>query len=170
MQSVAWSLSLFLMALITAAFVIVCRGAAGERELRTPYRGRAVVFALTLIAGVLITLTTLSPWPLPAYAANPAPAAKVIDAVGHQWRWDLSESTVPVGKPVEFRVTSADVNHGFSVYRGKTRIIGQTQAMPGFVNRLRLTFDEPGQYEILCLEYCGLAHHGMLATITAVAE
>lgn len=170
MQSVAWYLSLILMALITAVFAIVCRGAADKRELDNPYRGRTVLFVLVLIAGVLISITTLSPWPLSAYAGGAAPAAKVIDAVGHQWRWELSDSTVPVGKPVEFRVTSADVNHGFGIYRGKTQMLGQTQAMPGFVNRLRLTFDEPGQYEILCMEYCGLAHHGMLATITAVAE
>jgi cytochrome c oxidase subunit 2 len=37
--------------------------------------------------------------------------------------------------------------------------------MPGYVNKLQVRFAEPGEYEILCLEYCGLAHHGMRATV-----
>jgi cytochrome c oxidase subunit 2 len=38
--------------------------------------------------------------------------------------------------------------------------------MPGYTNRLQVRFDQPGKYEILCLEYCGVAHHVMAATIT----
>ena len=45
----------------------------------------------------------------------------------------------------------------------------QTQAMPGVTNRLVHTFTEPGKYRILCLEYCGLAHHGMMAELEVVA-
>jgi len=37
--------------------------------------------------------------------------------------------------------------------------------MPGYVNRLGYTFTETGEYEVLCLEYCGLAHHAMVAKI-----
>jgi cytochrome c oxidase subunit 2 len=77
----------------------------------------------------------------------------------------LSSDTVERGKEVEFQVTSDDVNHGFAIYRNKTKLITQTQAMPGFVNKLRVTFDEPGEYEVMCLEYCGLSHHAMNATI-----
>ena len=29
----------------------------------------------------------------------------------------------------------------------------------------RVRFTQPGEYEVLCLEYCGLAHHGMRAVI-----
>jgi hypothetical protein len=63
------------------------------------------------------------------------------------------------------QVTAEDVNHGFAIYQGKSRIIAQAQAMPGYVNKLQVRFAEPGDYEVLCLEYCGLAHHGMRATI-----
>ena len=56
-----------------------------------------------------------------------------------------------------------DVNHGFAIYAADGRIVTQTQAMPGFVNRLVYRLLEPGRYRVLCLEYCGLAHHGMTA-------
>ncbi|MBS1759343.1 MAG: hypothetical protein JST23_04385 [Bacteroidetes bacterium] len=68
---------------------------------------------------------------------------------------------IPVGQPVEFRVTSLDVNHGFGIYNSDAQLVTQTQAMPGYVNRLRWKFDTPGTYHILCLEYCGANHPNM---------
>jgi cytochrome c oxidase subunit 2 len=68
---------------------------------------------------------------------------------------------VPVGALVEFRVTSFDVNHGFSLYSPTGELVAQTQAMPGYVNRLRVRLSDPGTYTVLCLEMCGMAHHRM---------
>ncbi|MGE5115970.1 MAG: cytochrome C oxidase subunit II [Betaproteobacteria bacterium] len=169
-QTVAWITSLALMALVAAVFARVCLGAGEARDVEHPYRGRALVFWGLLAAGAVITFATLDPWPLAAYAASSttAPPVKVVEAVGHQWRWELSDDTVPAGQPVEFRVSAGDVNHGFAIYRDTTHLVAQTQAMPGFVNRLRVTFDRPGEYEVLCLEYCGVAHHGMRTVIKVV--
>ena len=72
---------------------------------------------------------------------------------------------LPVKKLVEFRVTSKDVNHGFGIYTSDGELISQVQAMPGYVNRLRVKFERPGIYNILCLEYCGIAHPAMKAEI-----
>jgi cytochrome c oxidase subunit 2 len=66
---------------------------------------------------------------------------------------------------VEFRVTSLDATHGFAVYNPTGAIIAQTQAMPGYINRLSVRFDEPGSYAVLCLEFCGMAHHNMRSVI-----
>jgi cytochrome c oxidase subunit 2 len=41
----------------------------------------------------------------------------------------------------------------------------QTQAMPGYVNRLRMVFAQPGTYTVLCLEFCGMSHHRMRAVV-----
>ena len=57
------------------------------------------------------------------------------------------------------------MNHGFAIYKDKNHMVAQAQAMPGYVNKLQVRFTEPGDYEVLCLEYCGLAHHGMRAVI-----
>ncbi|MDD5558347.1 hypothetical protein [Candidatus Methylomirabilis sp.] len=67
-------------------------------------------------------------------------------------------TVLPAGALVEFRVTSRDVNHGFGIYDPEHTIIAQVQAMPGYVNRLRIRFEKPGTYNVLCLEYCGIAH------------
>ena len=73
---------------------------------------------------------------------------------------------LPANGLVEFRVTSLDVNHGFAIYNHENRLITQTQAMPGYVNRLRYKFSEPGIYNIFCLEYCGMAHQVMRSSFT----
>jgi cytochrome c oxidase subunit 2 len=76
---------------------------------------------------------------------------------------------VPAGQPVEIRVTTADVNHGFGLYDANNRLVTQTQAMPGFTNVIRHVFTTPGTYRVLCLEYCGLGHHTMFSQIVVTA-
>lgn len=78
----------------------------------------------------------------------------------------LNELILPQDEVIEFRVTSFDVNHGFAIYDEEQKLIAQTQAMPGYVNKLRWQFDEPGTYKIYCLEYCGMAHQVMQSSFT----
>jgi cytochrome c oxidase subunit 2 len=42
--------------------------------------------------------------------------------------------------------------------------------MPGYVNRLRVQFDRPGTYQVLCLEFCGMSHHAMRGLIEVTGE
>jgi cytochrome c oxidase subunit 2 len=64
---------------------------------------------------------------------------------------------VPAGRPVTFRLTSADVIHGFQVVGTNANAM----AIPGYVSQFTLTFDRPGEYLVVCNEYCGLLHHNM---------
>jgi cytochrome c oxidase subunit 2 len=93
----------------------------------------------------------------------------IVNATGHQWAWEVKPATVPVNALVEIRVTGADVNHGFGLYDANNRLITQTQGMPGFTNVIRYTFNSPGTYRILCLEYCGLGHHTMFSQLVVTA-
>ena len=133
-----------------------------------PGRLRTRLFALLAVAFVPLTAWSLTRLPYGASAGGASDV--VVDVVGHQWYWEVSETEVPARRPVLFRVTSEDVNHAFAVYDADLRIVAQTQAMPGYVNTLEVVFDEPGEYRILCLEYCGTVHHGMAATLVAVEE
>ena len=169
MQTVAWIWSLMFMGVIAAVFLWVVAGAskpATEKPDPVPaYRWRDRLFWAVIVAGVVLTFGTLWDWPIAGHATAAPKPDVVIKAVGHQWRFQLDRDTVKVGELVEFEVTSSDVNHGFAIYQGKNRVVAQAQAMPGYVNKLRVRFTEPGDYEILCLEYCGLAHHGMRAVV-----
>lgn len=64
---------------------------------------------------------------------------------------------VPAGRPVTFRITSADVLHGFQIVGTNVNLT----VAPGYVSEATTTFARPGEYLVVCNEYCGLAHHLM---------
>ena len=64
---------------------------------------------------------------------------------------------VPAGKPITFRITSPDVLHGFQIVGSNVNLT----VAPGYVSEATATFTRPGEYLIVCNEYCGLAHHLM---------
>src|SRR5690606_16771887 len=116
-----------------------------------------------LVVAALGTLRQL-PYDQPVYGEAVEPI--IVDVKALQFGWDMSQTEFKVGEPVEFHVTSQDVTHGFGIYNEDKTLIAQTQAMPEYTNVVYITFDEPGTYEILCMEYCGLAHHLMIGEIT----
>lgn len=154
-------------------YVIANSGRPGDsaQVQKTAYAIRRWWFLALVLLGIGVTWASLRQFPIPDQHAQ-SQAAQTVDAVGRQWSWQLSQNRFVAGVPVEFRVTSADVNHGFAIYGPDDRIVTQTQAMPGFTNRLVHTFVRPGKYRVLCLEYCGLAHHGMTTEfeVTAARE
>ncbi len=96
--------------------------------------------------------------------------ALTVSVSGAQWAWTLSQNRVREGVPIDFAVTSRDVNHDFAIYDPEGRLVAQVQAMPGYTNHLVYEFHEPGSYTIRCLEYCGLGHHTMTASLAVVKE
>jgi cytochrome c oxidase subunit II len=73
---------------------------------------------------------------------------------------------VPADTPVRFRLTSADVIHGFLLPNTNVN----TMVVPGFVAEVRTRFKEPGEYEMPCNEFCGLGHHDMVTHVSVVAK
>ncbi len=73
---------------------------------------------------------------------------------------------VPAGTAVKFRITSADVIHGFLL--PDTNV--NTMIMPGFVSEIRTRFAKEGQYAMPCHEFCGLGHQAMWARVNVVPK
>jgi len=73
---------------------------------------------------------------------------------------------IPADTRVTFRVTSADVVHGFSIT--ETNI--NTMVIPGQVADITAKFDEPGTYGLVCHEYCGAGHHAMGGSVEVVPK
>jgi len=87
-----------------------------------------------------------------------------VHVVAKMWQFEPSDIFVRAGSRVEFYLSSADVNHGFQIAKTGVNLM----AVPGALNYASLTFDEPGEYRIICHEYCGLGHHNMMGKITVV--
>jgi cytochrome c oxidase subunit 2 len=176
MPVTAFAVFLVSTAIILAVFGIVARSTGVRRDVDYARANRLrLLFFVSLGVILLVFLVlTLPSLPYPVEASTPE---RIVQAVGKQYTWSLTEgtaptleswdtayspsATVPLGAVVEFRVTTLDVNHGFSLYTPDGRLMAQTQAMPGYVNRLRVRFDRPGTYTVLCLEFCGMSHHRM---------
>ncbi|WP_018175159.1 MULTISPECIES: hypothetical protein [unclassified Thioalkalivibrio] len=168
LQSVSLLLTILLVVPVTAVFLWAAFSRptpvdAGELAARS-YRLRDWSFWVLLAVVTPVFLYTLTLMP---YAADAeAEGVQTVNVTGHMWRWELSQDEFRVGEPVQFRVTSQDVNHGFAIYDEDMTLLTQTQAMPGYTNILEYTFEQPGTYQVLCLEYCGVAHHAMVAELT----
>ncbi len=95
-----------------------------------------------------------------------------VRVTGYQFNWDYeyvigdSEETgvittetmtIPAARNVLLEITSDDVQHSFWV----PDLAGKVDAIPGYVNTMWLTVDEPGRYDGNCAEYCGTAHYDM---------
>lgn len=118
------------------------------------------VVVVGLMAATVVTADRV------ATVGNPEEAL-VIDVTGHKFWWDVrypdhdiriaNEVHIPVGQPVEIRVTSKDVIHSFWI----PQLGGKIDMNPGHENTLRLVAHEPGAYRGLCTEYCGVQHARM---------
>jgi cytochrome c oxidase subunit 2 len=73
-----------------------------------------------------------------------------------------AEIRVPAGSRVTFYVTSADVEHGFSIPATGVN----TMVTPGWVSSVSHTFKDRGTFLLVCNEYCGAGHHMMAAKVT----
>ena len=73
------------------------------------------------------------------------------------WAFMPAEIRVPRNAEVTFTATSVDVIHGFEIARTRVNMM----LIPGQVGRLTHVFREPGEYLLICHEYCGTGHHAM---------
>jgi cytochrome c oxidase subunit II len=152
--------------IIIAVFGAVAFSAKGGASLEYSRTNRFRLIFLASLSVILVTFLGATLRRLPYAAEARAPERIVHGAVARELGSGVSPTvTVARGAAVEFRVTTLDVNHGFSLYSPDGRLVAQTQAMPGYMNRLRVTFDRPGTYTVLCLEFCGMSHHRMRGVV-----
>jgi len=183
LQNLVWTIALTGMGLVALAFlyVIVNAGNRIDPAAQTAAQRRSAglrkgLFWALVAVFIAASYVSLHRFPIPLQHAA-LDAAQVVDVQARQWSWQLSQPgqqpgamlRLTSGSPVEFRVTSADVNHGFAIYAPNGRIAIQTQAMPGFTNKILHTFTEPGTYRVMCLEYCGLGHAPMVSAFEVAA-
>jgi len=161
---------LLVMGLLLRAFLISGRRPASARNWLL---GGGVLFPVVSLTA-LLAYALATGERLLAHPVTPEPVR--IGVLGRQWQWEVSHPLgngttvrtigtlhIPAGTPVDIRVESADVIHGFWI----PRLGGKIDAVPGHVNVIRLTADAPGTYRGVCAEFCGNGHAGMAMTVVA---
>jgi cytochrome c oxidase subunit 2 len=143
-------------------------------------RERVVGAASTVTVITLIVLLVLSVATSRALASLDTKDAITVEVTGHKWWWELTypasvagmqfttayEMHIPVGKPIQVKLASADVIHSFWV----PSLQGKRDAIPTKHATLVLQADEPGRYEGQCAEFCGTQHANMRFVVVAESE
>jgi cytochrome c oxidase subunit II len=123
--------------------------------------------------GMFVLWWVIGFWQFMAIRVPPENALEIY-VTGKQWMWkfaypeganSISTLYVPAGKPVKLILTSRDVIHSFFVpdFRLKQDVL------PGRLTTLWFEVKEPGRYDILCTEYCGVSHATMRGEVIALA-
>lgn len=131
------------------------------------------------LAFPVITLSVLLPYGLFLTRDTdvPQPGALPIEVIGAQYWWRVAypehegrpafvsanEIHVPTGRPITISVTSADVIHSFWI----PSFAGKIDMIPGRLNRISFTVDQPGIYRGVCAEFCGDQHALMAFAVVA---
>lgn len=154
--------------------VLRFRARPGAPEPR-PVHGHAGLEIAWTIAPALILVAIAIPTVATIFKTQaPAPAhALEIKVVAHQWWWEFqypaqgvttaNELHVPVGRPVDLALESADVIHSFWI----PAIGGKRDVIPTHVNHLWFTPRTRGTYPGQCAEMCGVSHANMRMKLMA---
>lgn len=122
----------------------------GERE-RTWFGIVVVLLVSLLFATIFFT----------PYGRSSGKNGMSFDVKAQQFAFVIPGNAIKAGVPVVFHLTSADVNHGFAVFNEANEFLFQAQVMPGRTQDYVYTFKKPGNYRVVCFEYCGVGHDQM---------
>lgn len=98
---------------------------------------------------------------------RPAQAIEMHAVMPEKGGWLPGNLTAEVGVPLNLRLISDDVMHGFAVGQQPWPAV---DVEPGQVTELSLTFDQPGTYTYYCTRWCGLNHWRMRGTIEVTGQ
>ena len=113
-----------------------------------------------LISRILIIVTIIGAVGAPLYFWSRTPLIHAHVAEDGGWSPDVIKANV--NEPLNLKLTSDDVVHGFAVGQMDMQSV---DVLPGKVTDITLTFDKPGIYTFFCTRWCGINHWRMRGTI-----
>ena len=182
-------LFLFTLYLCIGIFVIVggfmlysilkFKAKPGDEELPDQsHDGTQLEIGLMVVSAILVAVIAVPNVKLLYKLAEPPRGSNPlqVNVIGHQYWWEFeipeyqiataNEFKIPIGRPIEFNVSSVDVIHSFWV----PRLGGKVDAVPGRDNYLWFQADQEGWYSGQCAELCGSSHAKMKFEVHAVND
>ncbi len=165
---------LFFLVLITflLIFFIVKYNKKRHRTPKDIHGNATLEVVWTVIPTILVLFMFYFGWKGFEYIRNAPEDALHVKVTARMWSWmfeydnGLKTDTlyVPVNRPVQLELHSLDVIHSFFIPAFRIK----EDAVPGMTNTLWFKASEPGDYDVLCAEYCGLRHAYMLSKVKAM--
>ncbi|HZZ00372.1 MAG TPA: cytochrome c oxidase subunit II [Candidatus Baltobacteraceae bacterium] len=165
------------VAILWCVFRYRRRGGEAQRfEKNTPLELTYTIVPLLIVLG-LFAKTFLVERPVDNVASDPQEKVAV---TAFRWSWQFSylgsnvktigtprrppTLYLPLGRLVEFDLTTADVNHSFWV----PAFLFKRDAIPGMTNVFDITPSRTGTFVGRCAQYCGLDHAYMTFAVQVV--
>jgi cytochrome c oxidase subunit 2 len=176
-----WALTIGSAVILAGVVVLAAVALTGRAPARRRLDNEAIVIAGGIVFPI-VTLTAVLVWSEIVMGANATRGdgnVVRIGVVGERWWWRVTyrddegrriesanELRIPVGRPVEIELTSADVIHSFWV----PKLAGKTDAVPNHNNTMWFQAKEAGVYAGQCAEFCALSHAKMKFSVVAESE
>lgn len=153
--------------------MIKYRSRPGQREPEHVHGNTTLEIAWTIIPALILAWIAVPTVTSIFRTEAPAPSNAVqVQVIGHQWWWEFrypeyhivtaNELYLPLGRPVNFRLTTADVVHSFWIpaLGGKRDVVHQDTLR---ANYIWFTPDSTTEkaFNGVCVEYCGTSHANM---------
>ncbi|MDX2138512.1 MAG: cytochrome c oxidase subunit II [Chloroflexota bacterium] len=170
----ALGMAVFILVTAILLYTLLVRNRRRSVEDVQPARGnRWLIYGGLVMPAIVLAIVAAFTLRSMVVLAQDEDAPLVIEAVGRMWWWEIrypnhnvitaNEFHIPVGYPVHFYLTSAEVIHSFWV----PELNGKMDLIPGRTSILQIQADEPGVYRGICAEYCGLQHAKMYFLLIA---
>ena len=151
--------------------------------------GWTILPALVLVGVAVPTVATIF-----ELARKPTgPEVVNVTVIGHQWWWEFrytdpelqvaegvplttaNQLYVPAQRPVYLSLecdpdTQAGIGRAVIHSYWIPELFGKQDCIPGHVNHISFSADQPGSYEGACFEFCGLSHANMRTRVEALGE
>ncbi len=158
-----------LITLVMVIFVLKYRRREGQTAQASPSHNLPLELTWTAIPLVLVIIIFFFGFKGFLDMATPPANAYEVMVEGQKWNWSFTYPNgyvdqnlhVPVDRPVQLVMSSADVIH--SLYVPAFRI--KMDVVPGRYTKVWFEATEPGEYDLFCAEYCGTSHSDMLALV-----
>ena len=175
MTSTGWviTVSYTLLSIIGVTIgLIVFRSTRVGFHVRTPRRSalerRETLWGFVVLTFLVIVLGGTI-FQIPYWSdTSKAGVRQHLTVTGRQFAWTVDPARIKAGVKTEIDVRATDVNHGLGIYDTEDRLVKQVNVVPGVKQQFTMTFDKPGTYRLLCLEFCGLDHHLMANDLEVV--
>jgi cytochrome c oxidase subunit 2 len=168
-----WFSGVVFVGIIAVMVAFVIRYRRSRHPVAVDIRGNRLLEALWIIIPTILVLGIFYVGLTGYLFLRRAPAdAMDVKVLAFQYGWEFEYENgrknrrlmVPEDRPVRLLLTSRDVIHSFFVPDFRIK----QDAVPGLTTSLWFEATEPGQHDVLCAEYCGLAHSDMLTKVVVV--
>lgn len=163
--------SFFFLLIVTlmAVFVLRYRGRLGTPAQKAPTHSTALELTWSLIPLALVIIIFATGFYGYMEIRTAPRTAYEVYVVGQKWKWTFrypngyedGELHVPVDQAVRLTMQSQDVIHSLFIPAFRLKM----DVVPGRYTTTWFRAIQPGEYDLVCAEYCGTGHSDMITKV-----